>query len=57
MKSAFELAMEKLGGPIREYTAEQKQQLAEVDKVYDSKVAQAEFAAKDRLAMSSPPPS
>lgn len=41
MKSAFELAMERLGGsPLREYTAEQKEQLAEIDRKYDAQVAQ-----------------
>ncbi|MBT7165625.1 MAG: hypothetical protein HN849_06650 [Victivallales bacterium] len=46
MKSAFELAMERLGGsPIREYTAPQKEQLAEVDRMYDSRVAQARMQA------------
>jgi cell division protein ZapA (FtsZ GTPase activity inhibitor) len=41
MKSAFELAMERLGGaPLQSYTAEQKEQLAEVDRKYDARVAQ-----------------
>jgi len=48
MKSAYELAMERLGGSLNEYTDEQKEQLAEVDRLYDSKVAQAKFAADDR---------
>ena len=46
MKSAFELAMERLGGgPIREYTAPQKEKLAEVDRMCDSRVAQARMQA------------
>lgn len=49
MKSAFELAMERLGGNIRQYSDEQKEQLAEVDRLYESKIAQAKFAAADRL--------
>lgn len=49
MKSAFELAMERLGGNIRQYSDEQKEQLAEVDRLYESKIAQAKFAATDRL--------
>ena len=48
MKSAFELAMERLGGPVKHYTDEQKQQLAEIDKVFEAKIAQAKFAAADR---------
>ena len=48
MKSAFELAMERLGGPIKQYTDEQKQQLAEIDRVYEAKIAQAKFAAASR---------
>ena len=49
MKSAYELAMERLGGEVREYTEEQKEQLADIDKVYDAKAAQAKFDAKARL--------
>ncbi|MDD4540306.1 MAG: hypothetical protein PHT80_14940 [Lentisphaeria bacterium] len=49
MKSAFELAMERLGGSIKQYSNEQKEQLAEIDKLYDAKIAQAKFAAADRL--------
>lgn len=50
MKSAFERAMERFGcGDLREYTPEQKEQLAEVDRVYDAKAAQARFAAKARM--------
>lgn len=48
MKSAFELAMERLGGALNEYTDEQKEQLADVDRLYDSRVAQARFSAADR---------
>lgn len=41
MKSAYELAMERLGGgPLQNYTAEQKEQLAEIDRKYDARVAQ-----------------
>ena len=48
MKSSFELAMQRLGGAARQYTAEQKEQLAEVDRLYDAKVAQAKFDAEAR---------
>jgi len=41
MKSAYELAMERLGGaPLQNYTAEQKERLAEIDRKYDARVAQ-----------------
>ena len=49
MKSAYELAMEKLGGQLHDYSNEQKEQLAEVDKIYDAKEAQAKFDAQRRL--------
>jgi len=50
MKSAFELAMERLGGGLREFTEEQKERLAEVDRVYDAKAAQARLNADQRRA-------
>lgn len=40
MKSAFELAMERFGGPVKNYTDSQKQQLAEIDRDIDAKIAQ-----------------
>ncbi|MDA0321114.1 MAG: hypothetical protein O2923_00145 [Verrucomicrobia bacterium] len=50
MKSAYELAMERLGGETQ-YTDEQKEQLAELDRKFDAKVAElklrAEQVAKD----------
>jgi hypothetical protein len=45
--------MERLGGSLHEYTDEQKEELAEVDRVYDAKIAQAKFEAKGRRAKSS----
>lgn len=48
MKSAFELAMERFGGAVQEFTAEQKEQLAEVDRLYEAKIAQARFDAQVR---------
>ncbi len=49
MKSAFELAMERFGGPLKQYSDEQKAQLAEVDSSYESQIVQARFAAQTRL--------
>ena len=48
MKSAFELAMERFGGTVQQFTAEQKEQLAEVDRLYEAKIAQARFDAQAR---------
>jgi hypothetical protein len=46
MKSAYELAMERLGGgPLREYSDAQKEQLADVDRKYDARAAQARLQA------------
>ncbi|MDD4098070.1 MAG: hypothetical protein PHC30_04815 [Lentisphaeria bacterium] len=50
MKTAYELAMERLGGKTTSYTEEQKKQLAEVDSLYESKIVQARFDAQDRTA-------
>ena len=49
MKSAFELAMERFGGPLRSYTPEQKAALADIDSNYESQIVQARFAAQARL--------
>lgn len=53
MKSAFELAMERFGGPLKQFTDEQKAQLAEVDSCYESQIVQARFAAQARLEKAS----
>jgi hypothetical protein len=49
MKSAFELAMERLGGTTHEFTPEQKERLAAVDRDYAAKIAQARFENQARL--------
>ncbi|MFA6931366.1 MAG: hypothetical protein WCT05_13655 [Lentisphaeria bacterium] len=49
MKSAYELAMERFGGSVQQFSAEQKEQLSEVERVYEAKIAQAKFAAGARL--------
>jgi hypothetical protein len=48
MKSAYELAMQRLGGTACQYTAEQKEQLADLDRLYESKIVQAKFGAQAR---------
>jgi len=53
MKSAYELAMERLAKADpdsgRALTAEQKQRLAEIDKVYQGKLAEREIFLKQKL--------
>jgi len=48
MKSAFELAMERLGGS-KSYTNEQKQKLAEIDRDFDAKKAEVRIRSEDQL--------
>ena len=54
MKSAFELAMERLGGENRELTPEQKEKLAEVDRKADAKIAQIKIATEARMRNTEP---
>jgi hypothetical protein len=52
MKSAYELAMERLKktSPSVKLTAEQKQQLAELDSRYAAKIAEREIALNGEIA-------
>ena len=52
MKSAYELAMERLNktAPATKLTDEQKKELAELDSLYASKIAQREIFLKGELA-------
>lgn len=50
MKSAFELALERTGGKLKEISEEKKQKLAEIDKIYQSKIAEAQLSTDQRLA-------
>lgn len=51
MKSAYELAMERLEkeSPTTALTEEQKNQLADIDRVYDAKIAEREVFLKDSI--------
>lgn len=53
MKSAYELAMERLSksdpGASRPLTAEKKDRLSEIDRVYQGKVAEREIFLKQQL--------
>jgi len=52
MKSAYELAMERLGksAPSPKLTGEQKKQLAELDSKYAAKIAEREIHLADEIA-------
>ncbi|HRI14158.1 MAG TPA: hypothetical protein PLX89_14275 [Verrucomicrobiota bacterium] len=52
MKSAYELAMERLGAksPGVPLTPDQKARLADLDSLYRSKIAQEDLACRDALA-------
>lgn len=52
MKSAYELAMERLGGgkPSKPLTPDQKARLAELDSVYRAKIAQEDLACQEEVA-------
>lgn len=51
MKSAYELAMERLQGqsPTRVLSAAQKSELAELESIYKAKIAQREIALGDSI--------
>jgi hypothetical protein len=50
MKSAFELAMARFGGDdLQVYTPEQKEELAEVDRRAEAKIAQARIRTEQKL--------
>lgn len=49
MKSSFELAMERLGGPEKKLTEEQKRDIAETESKYKSKIVQLELSVEDRI--------
>ena len=56
MKSAYELAMERFGGdeePLK-LTDEQKEELAEVDRQFDAKIAEAQIRTKQRIRSAEP---
>ena len=52
MKSSYELAMERLNktSPTAKLTAEQKKEIAELDSLYASKIAQREIFLKGEIA-------
>jgi hypothetical protein len=52
MKTAYELAMERLskGAPVKKLTQDQKNRLAELDRLYAAKIAERELFLKGELA-------
>ena len=50
MKSSFDLAMERFGGPVKELSDEKKAEIAEIESLYKSKIAEAEMAKDKRLS-------
>jgi len=55
MKSAYELAMERLGGKSQKLTEEQKQAIAEIDAKMKAKVAETEIMFDQQLAAEADP--
>ncbi|MFW6413774.1 MAG: hypothetical protein ACOCZS_00610 [Verrucomicrobiota bacterium] len=49
MKSAYELAMERLGENIENFDEEQKKELAQVDEETDAKIAQVKVQTEEKL--------
>jgi hypothetical protein len=55
MKSAYELAMERLGGESHELTDEQKAAIAEIDSRMKARVAETEIMFDQQLATETDP--
>ncbi len=55
MKSAYEVAMERLGGESRTLSEEQKAAIAEIDSKLKAKVAETEFMFDQQLAAETDP--
>jgi hypothetical protein len=50
MKSAYELAMERMGGPVRKLSAAQKSDLTEADRRAKARLAEAEIMSGRTIA-------
>ena len=55
MKSAYELALERTGGKLNELSPEKKEKIAEIDRIYKSRIAAAELSAQEKLAKETDP--
>ena len=49
MKTSYELAMERLGGPLAKLTPAQKAKIADIHSLFESRIAQARLAADEEL--------
>ena len=49
MKSAYERALERSGGALNELSPEKKKEIAELDMICRSKIAEAEITADNRM--------
>jgi len=52
MKTAYELAMERLekaSGPTRKLSNAQKSRIAEIEKIYDAKIAETKLASESEM--------
>jgi len=53
MKSAYELAMERLerdAGPSKKLTDEQKERIAEIDRMYDARIAEQRLKQEGQIS-------
>ena len=55
MKSAYEVAMERADGEVREFTVEQKTALAEIDSKMKAKIAEIEIMFDQQLSTETDP--
>ena len=55
MKSAYELALERTGGKLNELPPGKKEKIAEIDRIYKSRIAAAELSAQQKLAKADDP--
>lgn len=55
MKSAYELALERTGGKLKELSPAKKKKIAEIETRYKSRIAAAEVSAQQRMAKESDP--
>jgi len=55
MKSAWELALERSGGALRELSPEKKEKIAELERAAQAKIAAAKITAEHKLAKMTDP--
>ena len=55
MKTAFELALERVGGALKELSPEKKKLISEIDSRYNAKIAEVKLRTEDGLKKNPPP--